>query len=365
MTPVGGTLRARLDTRDNAVGFVRLALAGLVILGHAFPLGGFEPVRWGPFVHGGLHGAAVEGFFVLSGYLVLASGVRSGPAPFLWRRFLRIYPAYVAAVISTAFVFAPLGAALESGARWNAASAASYVFGSLDLKPSQDGIRDTLLSVPWSGVWNGSLWTLFYEACAYAGVALVCAIPAVRARLRSVVTISTPLLTVAYVALPEGAITSAVPGSAGSIADTGLRLWTCFAWGMLAYVWGSRIRLTRAVGISAASVFLLAVHLSGMPPWVGHLVALPSLTVTVLAAACLLTTRIGSSTDLSYGVYLFGFPVQQLLVIMGIHELGWAPAVFGCLAVTLPIAWASWHFIEQPALRPRGVVPAAKIVRAA
>lgn len=103
------TLRAALSSSDNALNAVRLVLATLVIFGHVLSLGGFDAVVAGPFIYAGWHGAAVEGFFVISGYLILASAHRLPLRAFLWRRFLRIYPGYAVALIVTAFVTAPLG----------------------------------------------------------------------------------------------------------------------------------------------------------------------------------------------------------------------------------------------------------------
>lgn len=57
------TLADRLSTNNNALNFVRLVLATLVIFGHAFPLGDFKPVVIGSFALGAWHGTAVECFF--------------------------------------------------------------------------------------------------------------------------------------------------------------------------------------------------------------------------------------------------------------------------------------------------------------
>lgn len=354
------TLGDALSGPNNALNAVRLVLALLVIFGHAFPLGGFEPARIGPFVHGGLHGSAVEGFFVISGYLILASGMRTGTLGFLWRRFLRIYPGWLVAITATAFVAAPLGAVLEVGAGWEWRSAVSYVTGALDLKPSQDGVDSTLLDVPWAVTWNGSLWTLFYEAAAYVGVAVLCMWRPFRARVRGIVLPAAAVLTVAFIAMPPGAVAETVPGALGGIGENGLRLWTCFAWGMVAYLFRDRIRATIPAAAIAGVVFLLAVHLPALPHWVATSISLPSLSVAVLFAGVLLPWRFGQKTDLSYGTYVYAFPVQQLLILLGVAQYGWAVTALACVAVTLPLAWLSWRCVERPALRMKGLVPAAR-----
>lgn len=358
--PSARTLGSALDGSDNALNAIRLCLALLVILGHAFPLGGFEPIKVGPFVHGGLHGYAVEAFFVISGYLIFASGMRTTTLGYLWRRLLRIYPAWFAAITATAFIAAPLGARLEPGATWEWRSALGYVLGALDLKPSQDGVDSTLLTVPWAGTWNGSLWTLFYEAAAYLGIALLCAWAPVRSRLAKLVPAAAAAMTLAYVALPPGAVAGMLPEAIGSIAENGLRLWTFFAWGMVAYIYRDRIRATRLVAAGAGIVFLLAAHLTGIPAWMSTALTLPSLSIAVLFAGVLLPWRFGRTTDLSYGTYVYAFPVQQLLILLGVAQYGWAATAVACVVGTLPLAWLSWKLVEQPALRMKRIVPASR-----
>ena len=56
------------------------------------------------------------------------------------------------------------------------------------------------------------------------------------------------------------------------------------------------------------------------------------------------------SGDYSYGLYVYAFPIQQLLI----WRMGdWASPVLICVltvALTLPVAALSWHALEKPAL---------------
>lgn len=359
--PVSGprpTLHDRLSTRDNALGVVRLVLAITVILGHAVPLGGFATMTWGPFAYSGFHGPAVDGFFAVSGYLILASGSRLRTLPYLWRRLLRIYPGFLVAIVVTAFVAAPLGALLEPGARWEAGSALHYVLGSLDLKPSQEGVRETLLAVPWPETWNGSLWTLFYEAAAYVGVAVLCALGPVRRRLRRIVPVAAVLLVVVHVTLPDGALAALLPEPVPTILGNGLRLWTFFACGMLAFVLGPHLRPRPVVAVLALLVVLTVLTTSVLPEPLSRVVYVPAMAVAVLWAGALLPWRAGNRRDLSYGIYIYAFPLQQLLVLLGITQAGYLVTALACVLCTLPVALASWVVVERPALRLAHRVPA-------
>lgn len=155
------TLRERLGDRHDRLIAVRLVLACLVVLGHAWPLTGAD----GPSLEL-LSDVAVNGFFVLSGYLIAESRVRTTLVPYLWRRFLRIYPAFLVSLLVVAVVLAPLAAALE-GTSLDLGSAAGFVLSNADPRISQWGIDGTLTRVPAPDSCNGSLWTLFHEALAY------------------------------------------------------------------------------------------------------------------------------------------------------------------------------------------------------
>ena len=63
----------------------------------------------------------------------------------------------------------------------------------------------------------------------------------------------------------------------------------------------------------------------------------------------------GRKRDLSYGLYLYGWPIQQLFApyFSGPHSLGPLAPYLLTLAVlppTLACAWTSWHFVEKPSL---------------
>lgn len=115
--PSHGTLSTTLESRDNPLNFIRLVLASLVIIGHVPPVMGVPTI---PLIHE-LGNWAVNGFFVITGFLIAGSRARSRWWPYLWRRALRIFPAYWVALIVVAFLAAPLVAALVPGRPWSCA----------------------------------------------------------------------------------------------------------------------------------------------------------------------------------------------------------------------------------------------------
>ena len=99
--------------RENNFNFLRFALAVLVLFSHSFSLiHGGDRWDWlyiltrGQVFGGGL---AVDGFFIISGSLILQSWLRSLSAgDYLRKRALRIYPGYLVCALLCIFVVGPI-----------------------------------------------------------------------------------------------------------------------------------------------------------------------------------------------------------------------------------------------------------------
>ena len=104
-------LSSRFDPRRNALDVLRLLFATIVAVTHGIAIHTGSQPAWGDTLLGDL---ALDGFFVLSGFLVTRSFLRlDSPLRYLWHRFLRIMPAFWACLIVIAFVAAPVAAVLR------------------------------------------------------------------------------------------------------------------------------------------------------------------------------------------------------------------------------------------------------------
>ncbi|WP_298589688.1 acyltransferase [uncultured Kocuria sp.] len=330
------TLHERLGDRHNHLNALRLALASLVVLGHAWPLTGAD----GPSLEL-LSDVAVNGFFVLSGYLIAESRVRTRLMPYFWRRFLRIYPAFLVSLLVVAAIFAPLAAAIE-GTSFDLASAAGFVLNNADLRISQWGVDGTLTRVPAPDSWNGSLWTLFYEALAYVLLGLVLSL-AVAARHARWVLPALFLLVLVLRALAEGPL-----DVTSHLFLHGARLVGYFLAGAAVWAWARTWRPTWVHVAGAAVVYGVLTDLG----WADLYGQLP-LAVLLLGLGAAPSDNWTTRTDLSYGVYIYAYPVQQLLVLLGTASWGVAVNSLLVLLLTLPLALLSWTLVEKPALRAK------------
>lgn len=333
------TLASEFDPRNNSLNALRLVLASLVIVSHAWPIGGFGP---DPTIGGvGLGGWAVAGFFGISGFLIAGSRQRSSAAGFLWRRFLRIFPGLWTCLIVTALAFAPLAAAVESGSQHvSAAALARYVAANGLLLHGEDSIAGTLAGAPYAQGWNGSLWTLFYEFGCYLILGAMFVLPFVKRK--PIPWVALLLATSILVTVAATELHSDLPAR----VKLGAYLGTYFFAGALLFLCASHVRVHALQAAAALVVLALA-------SWTGHVEAVAAVPLAFLVLWLGITLplqRVGRRNDISYGVYIYAFPIQQLLVLGGAEHLGVAAFVVLGIAATLPLAVASWFVVERPAI---------------
>ncbi|VXB03076.1 acyltransferase family protein [Pseudoclavibacter sp. 8L] len=337
MTP---TLRDALSTRENALNFVRLVLAAVVIFEHTWIIGGYENAPDIP-----LASWAVNGFFAISGYLIAGSKMRLGFREYMVHRAFRIFPAYWAVLVLTAFAVAPL-ASFVGGGQWQLGSALSYVGNNFLLSVSQFGVGETLATAPYPDVWNGSIWTLFFEFVAYIAAGVLLTFAWVRRH-------ALPIVAIGFVGIVAAQILAHGPLEVTTNLFLNLlRFGAFFAAGMLLYFLGPKLRLRNSFAAIAA-VLMVLLFAFDLAIWVGQL----PFAFLMLWAGGRLPVRIGVKNDVSYGLYIWAFPVQQFVILLGLGGLGpWGTAVLSLL-ITLALAWGSWKLIEEPTNGLRRKIP--------
>jgi peptidoglycan/LPS O-acetylase OafA/YrhL len=332
-------LEEAFDPRANALNLIRLVLALFVIVWHAFPLTGVEIDA--PWPRQLVSRLSVDGFFAISGFLIVSSWTRHPRwGAFLRARALRIFPAFWVCLVLTAFAFAPVAVLMRGGPFPDgfASDALSYVWRNALLRVSQFGIAGTPADVPEAGVWNGALWTLFWEFSCYLGVLVVGLTGLLRRRLTVAVLFCGALLAVL--------LTSYGPVSNGTL-QIGSRLGLMFAAGALIHRYRHAIPVRGGLLVVAGALVLVA----GALPEYSPLAALPLAYLVIALGALGTHPRLRVRQDISYGVYIYGFPVQQILATAGAGALGVPLFAIASIVATLPLAAASWFLVEKPALR--------------
>lgn len=348
-----------LAGRVNAFGFLRLFFASLVIFHHAFPLGalGSDPV-WkltrGQMSMGSI---AVLSFFAISGFLIAKSAARLDVVQYMWHRALRIFPAYWLVLLFTAAVVGPLvwlaeGHSLSTYVNLAPNGPIWYVLGNGDLQISTYGIHDIFATTTPYGeevnapVFNGSIWTLIYEWWCYLIVAVL-ALGGILTRSRPVllaITTGLGILQLLMVAAPDAMI-EYLP----YLADPQLLpLVFVFLVGSTIASYRDVIPFDHRLGAFALFIVGATAHYGAFATF-GHVAGV----YLVLYLAALLPgwfRKVGAKNDYSYGIYVYGFLVQQVLAYLGVHKWGYFPFSIVALAVSAGLAWLSWHGVEKRAL---------------
>lgn len=334
------TVADRFEPRANALNAVRLALALLVIVWHSFALSGhavpFAPLRQL------LGETAVDGFFAVSGFLIVGSWVRDPHwGRYLLARTLRIFPAFWACLIITALIIAPLATMVVTGLSYTGTLSfdnIGYILKNAGLRIFQPRIDGTPVGVPYTDAWNGSLWTLWWEFLCYLGVLCLGVLGLLRYRW---------LIPALFV----GATLALVLTSYGPVdnffAESAARFGTMFLAGATLQAYAHRIPLTWPLVTAAATIALATMFL----PDYRLLGALPLAYAVFGVGALIKTPSLRFKQDFSYGTYIYAFPLQQLLASLRVYEWGIFAYIVLSAAVTLALAAASWFLIERNALK--------------
>ena len=338
---------AAVATRHaNNFDFLRLVAAVTVIFSHswliAYGTQRDEPLVWATHNQCPLGLVGVFVFFVISGYLVTESFCRAPrPAGIALRRFMRIYPALIPNGLVCAFVLGPIVTSLPLAAYFADPKLRDFLAEIATLWPGPLALPGVLFANTTVGLLiNGSFWTLRFEVYMYLMVLVLGVARGLR--------LSTAL---ALLVLGIAAIWWDERHSLMWLGDLRGWLWMLshFAAGMVMYFLRGRIvfrwyyalvALAGLVVFTEIGEFITFFALSG-----GYLTIY---VATRYWPAVDYSRLVG---DLSYGVYIYGWPCEEFVMWLSGGKLAWWQVFLGTLCLVLPLAWLSWHGIEKWALR--------------
>jgi peptidoglycan/LPS O-acetylase OafA/YrhL len=370
------TIGQALDRQKGfATGFdvLRWALAFLIFYGHCKGLAGSYSVKTANTVVSTLtergwagfrrpyQVALVPMFFALSGFLVTASALRvRDVTTFLALRSLRIFPALTVEVVLSALILGPLLTVYSLDDYFGSRMFLTY-FGNI-LGFVQFELPGVFLTNPSPGVVNANLWTLPSEFYCY----LVTAIAMTGGLMfsRASYTLIFAVVTVVSVVL---SLTTTF-GDSETTVGVPVLVYYFFAGGLL-YHWRDAIpRDGRLFAVAVIAAYALLYSRETV-----YLAPLAVVYVTVYLGLFhhdkLVALR---KADYSYGIYLYGYPITQGLLVQYPQLLGHGYRLAAISAFcTLCFAALSWHFIEAPMLKlksrllgPRRPAPAQASVAA-
>jgi len=342
-----------LLNHDNGFDLARMLFASLVIFEHAYylPYNSYQAEPLFVFSKGqtDFGSLAVNGFFIISGFLVTRSCVITNNAPrYAMKRLARIVPGFLLASSLGLFVFGPLGAdelrAYFSNINWRA------TFVNV-ISLHQSGSGATFLHNPTKILHDGTLWTIRYEFDCYLLVGALWSLKLLR---REIILLLVLVLLTCFGLQGLGSINLPVvnyglPAIFMSSPDNWPRLFGYFFIGSAFYLW--RDMIPKSIWIFAISLVSLLVALR----WGSAQIVMPfagAYIVFFLALSGGRTLQVaGRKVDLSYGIYLFGFPIQQLIIAASAQAIGPKMLFLISFPITCGVAYLSWTLIEAPCLR--------------
>ena len=290
------------STRSNNLNLVKFIAALFVIISHAYPLcKGAEyndilsDLSRNSIAFGSL---AVAIFFMSSGFFVTKSLLKSKDSKkYLHNRFIRIFPP---------LWFTLLVCILVCGLFFSTYNLGKY-FLSIDfLKYCLNFILIPIHNLPgvfmnniYPGVVNGPLWTLPIEFVCYLVLLLAYKLNLVNKKSYKYVAL---LVIVAFVGI------NLIPLSIkGYIQPCFLFFWGSFYW-----IYRDKITMKNTYFLISLVAFVLLIVLG-----YGHVASflfVPYLTLYIAFCLPQCNNRLASLGNLSYDIYLCGWPIQQMVI---------------------------------------------------
>lgn len=347
---------------SNNFDFIRLFAATLVIVGHAYAILG-RTLETPVFLGSSVSTYAVKIFFVISGYLIVQSWVYNPkPVNFIIKRALRIFPALIVVVMLSALIMGPLVTSLTIEDYFAHPLLKLYFFNTILFIVYQlPGVFENNI---FPNAVNGSLWSLPVEVFQYILVLIIGVISLSTSKnfklLWILLTIFIFTIKLKFIFFPNVEITGII--IYGTLVSSVLEVSPYFMMGGVFYVLKDKIplRIIFAITILFIAQYLASYNISD------EFISIFVTTYAVLAFAKVSTPfirDIGKYGDVSYGVYLYGFPVAQFLSYQYAEDYSLIVHMIATILISYAFAFASWHLVEKRVLRlkPKGSVSTVPI----
>jgi len=353
------TIGSKLDeTKGIGPGFdfLRVMLAMMVVFNHSFLIveGSYNTVDkyrlWAIF------GATMPLFFALSGFLITGSAQRLKLKDFLLNRSLRIVPALAVDIFVAALVIGSITTTTSLHDYFTDRQFLHYFLNIVGFIHYE--LPGVFLSNPFPNQVNGSLWTVPFEIGCYAIMSGLIIIGAVKSRIRMVSA------AIGFTVLYYGLYFTVSPFSPDSafhnyinnfLSERGNYLYFDFIAGSLVYVFRYQIPYSRELAFASAGLVLVnglgILPLGVTKPMV---LALPfGYIIAFLGLQPIPKIPLYSRGDYSYGIYLYAYPLQQLLVLLFPGRFSVVPHFICSTILVTCVAMVSWHCVEKPILKLR------------
>lgn len=318
--------------RSNSFDIVRHIAALIVLISHHFVLSGMKEPTFPGFKAWGT--VALIAFFSISGYLITKSMMRSDcVAEFTKKRLLRIYPGLIACGL-VIYILMPLIYYISGGGIDAFRMISSFIKTLVMLPYYQPS--DMTVGYIYTNAINGSLWSLPIEVLCYGIIATCLSIKKDKSSIFIVTTLSIVLAMMSYFSEHDYIFYSismkhAIPLLASFMIGASVGVSDSF----------------KRRGVILLSILVSALLIAGS---VGRqdfmLSAFFFMPVLIISVGLIFKDNlIKGRFDYSYGIYIYAFPIQQ--IIINETDISFLPGMLISIILTVVFASISWHLVEK------------------
>jgi len=340
---------------NNNFDFLRLIFALFVIVSHSYPLSGIENCdALCELTNGQMHFSyiGIKGFFIISGYLIFQSLNRSkGIIDYYWKRVLRLFPALLVVLLLT-ILLAPLVYENSAVSYLSNKTGWSYFYNNLSLYRMQYAIDGVFEKNPYGPAINGSLWSICYEFTMYiilSGLFLF-------RNNKTIVKVSVVTLFLSFLMLTVFFEDKLHRNLFYMDVSLFVNLGLFFLGGVILSVF-EYDKNKNSTLINAISLLIVIISIVTEKYFsVIQFIFIPLLIIGLgIKSTKYINSVSGSVGDLSYGIYIYGFPVQQTL--MYFFKLDYINLMLYASIISVVFAYFSWHLVEKKALKFKKIKP--------
>ena len=336
----------QVDNRNNNFGFLRLLLATLVIVAHSAENLDQNRSReiltniFGTITFGEL---AIDGFFLISGYLILKSYLSSTTIKsYFLKRVLRIYPGFIVASLFCIFVLLPLSGEFKLIIYTPLKEWISTIFRMLTLEAPQ--VNNTQYSSL-----NGAMWSIWLEFICYLCIPIVYVTKFNKPKTYAILAVMMMLI---FLFTQVSGKNIWLPYVRLDFHHTS-KLMFAFLIGGLFYLLRNKVLWNTKLTILCALLLLISLNFSysaeiGLMTFGAYLLFNFALNYRIK-----FLSNIGAKVDISYGVYLYAWPVQ-IYVIKYFPQVSLYVLMLVTLMVASVLGYLSWTFVEKPFIQLKG-----------
>lgn len=333
---------------DNNFDLIRLVAALMVMLGHSYGIQAAkaEPALW--FTHLESFGSlAVYAFFMISGMLVSASFEnQSSSFRFIGLRMLRIWPGAMACAIFIVLVVGPIFSTMPPHVFLTDPQTMRWSFHNVLLIDPVGGPLPGLFEANHlKSLVNATVWTLPVELKCYVIVLLAGLLGCIGSKRR---TLAVVVLAGVVFAIFANHPPKYLPLGDFFILPLAYSFYPVpfFLLGMLLYAFRDRVVIDGRLALVLLVAYLILRHSQFSP-----VMLYPAFAYGVLwMGSTPVLRRIVPKHDYSYGIYLYGFVVQQSLSGLYPAMNNYLSLLFA-VPITVMLAALSWHLVERPCMR--------------